>query len=413
MSGRKRTGDKVSEGKKGLGLYFHIPFCVKKCLYCDFLSAPCEGEERNAYMEALLRETQGRACDYRGYVVRTIFIGGGTPSVVETEWIEGLLSLVRECYEVMPKAEITIEVNPGTVDSQKLVRYRRAGINRLSIGLQSANDEELETLGRIHTFAGFLDTYDRAVKAGFDNINVDVMAALPKQGLADYERTLEAVTGLNPQPAHISAYSLIVEEGTFFAELEREGKLFLPDEDCERRMYERTKELLGKAGYMRYEISNYARPGFECIHNCGYWKRQDYAGFGIGAASLIDNKRFSNRNSLKIYIENPLNCRGGIQKLTLREQMEEFMFLGLRLTEGISPLEFERIFGKTLEQVYGEVIRKNVKDGLLYFHGGKIRDMDWNGRQTELIPSDFGSRLAFTQRGIDISNYVMAQFLPD
>lgn len=413
MSGRKRTGDKVSERKKGLGLYFHIPFCVQKCLYCDFLSVPCEGEEQNAYMEALLRETRGRAYDYRGYVVRTIFIGGGTPSVVETEWIERLLSLVRECYEVMPKAEITIEVNPGTVDSRKLVRYRRAGINRLSIGLQSANDEELETLGRIHTFAGFLGTYDRAVKAGFDNINVDVMAALPKQGLADYERTLEAVIGLNPQPAHISAYSLIVEEGTFFAELEREGKLFLPDEDCERRMYERTTELLEKAGYMRYEISNYARPGFECIHNCGYWKRHDYAGFGIGAASLIDNQRFSNRNSLKIYIENPLNCRGGIQKLTQREQMEEFMFLGLRLTEGISPLEFERIFGKTLEHVYGEVIRKNVKDGLLYFHGGKIRDTDWNGRQTELLPPDSGSRLALTQRGTDISNYVMAQFLSD
>lgn len=398
ISKQQEKEHKISEEKKGLELYFHIPFCVRKCLYCDFLSAPCGEEKRNAYMEALLRETAGRAEEYQDYAVQTIFIGGGTPSVVEADRIEKLLTLVGERYKVAPEAEITIEVNPGTVDFHKLACYRRAGINRLSIGLQSANDEELKGLGRIHTLAQFQDTYSQAVGAGFDNINVDVMSALPGQSLESYENTLRTVLGLNPPPAHISAYSLIVEEGTAFAELEKAGKLLLPNEDCEREMYEKTGELLQEAGFRCYEISNYARPGFECRHNCGYWLRRDYAGFGIGAASLIDNKRFSNKEELAEYLEKPMGCRGEVQELTIKEQMEEFMFLGLRMTEGVSPALFEQTFGASLTQVYGEVIRKNVKDGLLYFQG-------------EEEPGS--GRLALTERGIDISNYVMAQFLLD
>lgn len=390
-------------------LYFHIPFCVRKCLYCDFLSAPGDKKIQTAYMEALLQETAGRAKKYKDYAVKTIFIGGGTPSVVEAEWIEKLLALVKECYELTPRAEITIEVNPGTVDFYKLMRYYRAGINRLSIGLQSANDDELRRLGRIHTLAQFQDTYNGAVKAGFDNINVDVMSALPGQSLESYENTLRVVLGLNPQPTHISAYSLIVEEGTAFAELERTGKLPLPNEDCEREMYEKTGELLQEAGFLRYEISNYARPGFECRHNCGYWQRYDYAGFGIGAASLIDNKRFSNGEGIWEYIQNPMGCRGTIQELTIGEQMEEFMFLGLRMATGVSPALFEQTFGASLWQVYGEVIRKNIKDGLLYFQDGGVQ----GGRQKDKPPAGTESRLALTKRGTDISNYVMAQFLLD
>lgn len=390
-------------------LYFHIPFCVRKCLYCDFLSAPGDKKIQTAYMEALLQETAGRAKEYKDYAVKTIFIGGGTPSVVEAAWIEKLLALVKECYELAPRAEITIEVNPGTVDFYKLRRYYRAGINRLSIGLQSANDDELRRLGRIHTLAQFQDTYNKAVKAGFDNINVDVMSALPGQSLESYENTLRVVLGLNPQPTHISAYSLIVEEGTAFAELERAGRLPLPDEDCEREMYEKTGELLQEAGFRRYEISNYARPGFECRHNCGYWQRYDYAGFGIGAASLIDNKRFSNGEGIWEYIQNPMGCRGTIQELTVGEQMEEFMFLGLRMATGVSPALFEQTFGASLWQVYGEVIRKNVKEGLLYFQDGGVQ----GGRQKDKLPAGIESRLALTKRGIDISNYVMAQFLLD
>lgn len=398
ISKQWENGNKILKEEKGLELYFHIPFCVRKCLYCDFLSAPCSKEKQNAYMEALLRETAGRAEEYQDYTVQTIFIGGGTPSVVEAEWIEKLLTFTGERYQIARSAEVTIEVNPGTVDFHKLACYRRAGINRLSMGLQSANDEELKRLGRIHTLAQFQDTYRQAVEAGFDNINVDVMSALPGQSLESYENTLRTVLGLNPPPAHISAYSLIVEEGTAFAELEKAGKLFLPNEDCEREMYEKTGELLQEAGFRRYEISNYARPGFECRHNCGYWLRRDYAGFGIGAASLIDNKRFSNKEGLAEYLEKPLGCRDKVQELTIKEQMEEFMFLGLRMTEGVSPALFQQTFGVSLTQVYGEVIRKNVEDGLLHFQGEVEQG---------------SGRLALTKRGIDVSNYVMAQFLLD
>lgn len=382
-------------GKK-LELYFHIPFCVRKCLYCDFLSAPGDEATRNAYMEALLTEVRGRAEEYREYMVDTIFIGGGTPSVVDGVWIERLMELVREVFQLSEKAEITIEVNPGTVDAGKLRQYFRAGINRLSIGLQSAKDEELKGLGRIHTRQQFLDTYQLAGNVGFSNINVDVMSALPGQTLESYCETLEALIGLPPQPEHISAYSLIVEEGTPFGELDAAGKLSLPDEDCERAMYEATAEILGKAGYERYEISNYAKKGFACRHNCGYWRRVDYVGFGIGAASLVAEGRFQNGSNMVEYLTNPLGCRSQVQWLTTKEQMEEFMFLGLRMCSGVSVKDFQETFGKSVEEVYGNVIEKNIADGLLQY----------------LYAEDATDRhLALTLRGMDISNYVMAQFL--
>lgn len=375
-----------------LEIYIHIPFCVRKCYYCDFLSAPADEKTKDAYMEALYTELTKRAEEFSEYTVVSVFVGGGTPSTVRTKQLVMLLDGLRKYYRMDPDAEITVEVNPGTADKTKLEQYRRAGVNRLSIGLQSGNDGELCRIGRIHNFRQFVDTYEGAVAVGFVNINVDVMSALPGQTLYSYLETLHMLLALKPQPTHISAYSLILEEGTRFWELSQEGKLELPDEDTDRLMYSETGRVLREAGYERYEISNYAKPGFRCRHNCGYWTRTDYAGFGIGAASLIDNVRFHNGEQLASYLKNPTDCREDRQVLDSREQMEEFMFLGLRLTEGIDVRTFGSMFGRSPEDVYGEIIEKNKRNGLLEYREG-------------------GNRLALTERGLDISNYVMAQFL--
>ena len=374
-----------------LEIYIHIPFCVRKCYYCDFLSAPADEKTKDAYMEALYTELTKRAEEFAEYTVVSVFVGGGTPSTVRTKQLVMLLDGLRKYYRMDPDAEITVEVNPGTADKTKLEQYRRAGVNRLSIGLQSGNDGELCRIGRIHNFRQFMDTYEGAVAVGFVNINVDVMSALPGQTLYSYLETLHMLLALKPQPTHISAYSLILEEGTRFWELSQEGKLEFPDEDTDRLMYSETGRVLREAGYERYEISNYAKPGFRCRHNCGYWTRTDYAGFGIGAASLIDNVRFHNGEQLASYLKNPTDCREDRQVLDSREQMEEFMFLGLRLTEGIDVRTFGSMFGRSPEDVYG-IIEKNKRNGLLEYREG-------------------GNRLALTERGLDISNYVMAQFL--
>lgn len=384
--------------KKPLELYFHIPFCEKKCLYCDFLSAPADAGTKDRYMQALLAEVEGRADEYRDYQVSSVFIGGGTPSTVGAAWMEKILGTVREHFFVQKDVEITIEVNPGTVDEERLQVYRRAGINRLSIGLQSACDGELRALGRIHTWEQFLAAYHAAVSVGFENINVDLMSALPGQTLENYHETLESVLALKPLPTHISAYSLIVEEGTPFFERRERGELILPDEECERQMYEDTKKRLSGAGFSRYEISNYARPGYECRHNCGYWRRVDYIGFGLGAASLFQNVRFHNGRDLQAYLRDSLGCREDVEQLSERERMEEFLFLGLRMTKGVSGREFQETFGRSLEEVYGPVIRKNRKDGLLYEH-----TEDAGGERY----------LALTGRGLDLASYVMSQFLFD
>lgn len=378
-------------------LYFHIPFCVRKCFYCDFLSAPADGQTKAAYMEALRRETALRAEEYRCDSVTSVFIGGGTPSAVKAEEIAALLSTVRQYYPLAEDAEITIEVNPGTVTAEKLEVYRAAGINRLSIGLQSADDRELAAIGRIHTWQQFLDTYGLAVGAGYRNINIDVMSTLPGQTLESYRSTLKKILALNPQPAHISAYSLILEEGTAFWDMSQRGELTLPDEDADRQMYSETKRILAEAGYSRYEISNYAKPGHACRHNCGYWRRDEYAGFGIGAASLVRESRFRNGDSLTAYLRDPVGCREELQVLSPQEQMEEFMFLGLRMTEGVSERDFEDRFGQRLADIYGGVIQANLRDGLLEWQCGEERGS--------------ARRLALTERGLDISNYVMEQFL--
>lgn len=397
-----------------LELYVHIPFCVKKCLYCDFLSAPEKDGELSDYMESLGREIEGCERDEAqigNRPVTSIFIGGGTPSLLTAGQAGRLLKQIRERFFVTEEAEITIEANPGTVDFDKLSGYREAGINRLSIGLQSAREEELRQLGRIHSYAQFQETFENARRAGFGNINVDVMSALPGQTLSSYQDTLFRVLALSPE--HISAYSLMIEEGTPFWNLEKEGKLKLPDEDTERAMYRETKRLLEAAGYHRYEISNYAKNGFECRHNCGYWERVDYLGFGIGAASLLENVRFQNGAKLQEYLKNPLSVRSEAHRLSLEEQMEEFMFLGLRLTKGISPKRFYELFGRSVTEVYGPVIEKNIKDGLLWRSASKAPDGALEARRKKNAAGVWEERLCLTERGTDLSNYCMAQFLLD
>lgn len=371
-----------------LEIYIHIPFCVRKCKYCDFLSAPATKQVQNAYMEALLREIKSaRVSDC---IVVSVFVGGGTPTAVEPEWIARVMESVRETFVLSKDAEISMEMNPGTVTQESLAIYKRVGINRLSIGLQSTHDAELQQLGRIHSYRQFLDTYQMVRQAGFDNVNVDLMSGLPGQSLKDWEENLLKITELIPPPEHISAYSLIVEEGTCFYELYEKGELALPDEDVEREMYWRTAELLKKQGYHRYEISNYAKEGYECRHNCGYWTRRDYLGFGIGAASLFEEKRWKNIDSLQEYLNAAGDCHVEEEILTLSDRMEETMFLGLRMICGVDGEEFKKQYGSALEEVFGEQIEESIKEGLLQKQGTGV---------------------ALTERGLDLSNYVMAKFV--
>lgn len=394
---------------KDLSIYIHIPFCVRKCLYCDFLSAPaCNGEMRS-YVNCLLREIEKQSIFYGDHRVVSIFLGGGTPSLLSAQETGRILERVRARFSLAEDAEITIECNPGTATAEKLKNYITYGINRLSIGLQSTDDGELERIGRIHNYRDFLETYELAREEGFRNINIDLMAALPGQRLASYRKTLERVIALSPE--HISAYSLILEEGTPL--YVNRGLYTFPDEDEEREMYELTEKVLGEARFHRYEISNYAQAGYECRHNKVYWRRGDYVGFGLGASSMVGNVRWKNPDThadYAAYVEKmePLDksramhiaqtraewmsAAGAreVQPLTLQEQMEEFMFLGLRLTEGVDLEEFRRCFGKTADEIYGKQMRDFVAQGLLEREGQRLR---------------------LTPRGIDVSNVVFASFL--
>ena len=367
-------------------IYIHIPFCIRKCDYCEFLSGPSGPEEQADYVQALLREIQAVE-EGEGRSVSSIFIGGGTPSVLDERLLGDILREIRNRFKMEEDAEITIEVNPGTANIGKLQAYREMGINRLSIGLQSPEDRELKILGRIHNYGQFLETYQEARTVGFDNINIDLMSAIPDQTYEGWMKNLRTVAELEPE--HISAYSLIVEEGTPFAA----RKLNLPDEDTEYNMYEATAQILKEYGFEQYEISNYARKGRKCRHNVGYWTRQDYLGFGLGASSLYGKERFANTADMKKYLENsknPEKIREKEPSLTREDEMAEFMFLGLRMTKGISKADFQRCFGCTIESVYGEVLEKYESMELLLEKDGRI----------------FLSR-----EGIHVSNSIMAEFL--
>ena len=380
-----------NNGRIPLELYIHIPFCVKKCAYCDFLSAPADRDAREAYVSALLREIRSLPGEYGldNREVISVFVGGGTPSLLEGIRMKEIMDALREHFLFAPDAEITVEANPGTLDREKLRLYGRSGINRLSLGLQSASDRELRVLGRIHTYGDFLESYRNAREEGFANINVDLISAVPGQTYEDWIRNLRTVAELGPE--HISAYSLIIEPGTPFAQME----LDLPDEDTEYRMYEDTAAVLEEYGYRQYEISNYAREGFACRHNAGYWKRTEYLGIGLGAASLFEGRRFHNTVDMKEYLADsgrPGAMRKDMENLTRQDEEEEYMFLGLRMTEGVSESKFEERFREKMTDVYGAVLRKYEKMGLLQKKG------------------DFWS---FTRKGIHVSNGVLADFLQD
>lgn len=384
---------------KKLELYIHIPFCVKKCAYCDFLSGPAERTAIEEYMQALHVQLKAESISFSKYKVVSIFIGGGTPSLVEPKLIADLLHEIALYYYVEKDAEISIELNPGTISKDSLLIYRQAGINRLSIGLQSSVAKELELLGRIHDFDQFLFTYQMAREVGFDNINVDIMYALPEQSMKSYISTIEQLMQLSPQPEHISAYSLIVEEGTPFFQLFQEEKLILPNEDLERDMSDMTIKLLEEQGYCQYEISNFCKIKKECVHNIGYWKREEYLGLGLGSASLINESRYLNESNIGEYLKAPHKARKMVQKLSIEEQMEEYMFLGLRMMEGISCQKFEEIFHCDIYSIYGNIIQENIKHNLLK----EVEKENPNGEK-EIF-------LTLTTQGVDLSNYVMAQFL--
>ena len=371
-----------------LELYVHIPFCVRKCQYFDFLSGPSDEETKDRYIEALLKEI--RAAEHtEDYEIVSVFIGGGTPSALKAEAIASIMRTLQEKFFFCEDAEVTIEANPGTVDPEKLTIYRNVGINRLSLGLQSTDAEELKLLGRIHSYEEFLKSYEWAREAGFSNINIDLMFAIPGQTGEAWRQHLYQVAELNPE--HISAYSLIIEEGTPFAE----QNLDLPDEDTEYQMYEDTAEILERYGYRQYEISNYAKQGYMCRHNAGYWQRLEYLGFGLGASSLYGGMRFSNTHQMQEYLKesrNPDQIRKDVTVLSRNEQIEEFMFLGLRMTEGISEKKFEENFNVRLMDIYGDILQKYEETGFMEHIETKWR---------------------LTRKGIHVSNHILADFLLD
>ncbi len=376
--------------QKELGIYIHIPFCVSKCKYCDFLSMPMDEVAQAAYVKALCSEIKAFADSYREkYIIKSVFFGGGTPSILKCEFMREIFDCIYTSFDLKQNCEITIECNPGTVDENKLMFYYVNGVNRLSFGLQSVNNDELATLGRIHSYGDFLHSYELAVKAGFTNINVDLMSALPGQTVDSWKKTLKEIARL--KTAHISAYSLILEEGTPLYDMVEGGQINnLPDEDSEREIYRLTDKILTEYGYHRYEISNYSRDGKECEHNKIYWTGGEYAGFGLGAASLIGRTRYSNTRDFKQYLDNPLCDKENESILTAQDSMAEFMYLGLRMTKGVKPSEFKNRFGRHITNVYGDVLRKYTESGFMECSEEYIR---------------------LTEKGIDVSNYIFSDFI--
>lgn len=400
---------------KNLELYVHIPFCFKKCDYCDFLSFPCDEKTQVYYADALIREIKFYGPKMQDYFVTTIFIGGGTPTWLAVDKMVEILDNIYTYFNVSADAEITMECNPGTVTAEKLEKYRKMGVNRLSIGLQSADDEELKILGRIHTFEKFVKTYELARNAGFVSINIDLMSGIPYQTTEKFLHTLQKVVRLRPN--HLSVYSLIVEKGTPFFDRYKQDVIrqeagaptqILPTEDEAYRMIKMTEQYLAKAGYEQYEISNFAQPGYECMHNIGYWTRENYLGLGLGAASLVDNVRYTNTRELHDYIdgtknmqiwafeqpdgsyENGTNLHIEADAVSRKAQMEEFMFLGLRMKKGITRKQFEEAFGIPIEGVYKMPMEELKREGLLEMREGRIY---------------------LTEKGQDLSNYALSKFL--
>ena len=375
------------------GIYLHIPFCVKKCLYCDFISGTNSKETIENYINSMVNEIESTDIKQD---VDSVFIGGGTPSSIPPEYIAKVVDCLRIKLgnRFLKDSEITIETNPKTISENALKIYHDAGINRISMGLQSCIDSELKSLGRIHTFKDFLDSYNIATRY-FDNINIDLISGIPHQTMDSFKESLKKVGDLNPN--HISVYSLIIEEGTPFYEMygpKGKFKDSLPNEDIDREMYHFTKEYLSTLGYNRYEISNYAKENKESRHNLKYWKGNNYYGFGIAAASLVDNIRYKNTDNLKEYIDamgSPKKIRITQEILDIEDCMSEYMILGLRLIKGVSPKEFKARFNEDMENKYGNILNKYLNMGLLH--------------------TTIDGNFALTDKGLDVSNSVMEEFL--
>lgn len=392
---------------KKIGIYIHIPFCKQKCKYCDFVSFNCIENQTDEYFKCLIQEIEDKAeelyikNDEEGIgkkineciEIDTIYIGGGTPSIVSEKYLEKIISKIRKKFLVNANAEITIEINPGTVDERKLKKYYEIGINRISIGLQSANDKLLNMLGRIHTYKEFERAYELARKVGFKNINVDLMIGLPNQTIEDIEDSLNKI--IEKSPEHISVYSLIVEENTKMFELIQDKVLELPDENLERETYWKVKNILEKNGYNHYEISNFSKMGCESKHNLNCWNQHNYLGFGVAAHSYFNDIRYSNIDSLKQYIEN--YEQGNIVYNTVfhenqnkEQMMSEFMLLGLRKIDGVLISEFKNKFVDNPVYVFRKQLDKLVRDGLV--------EVDEDG-------------IRLTCKGIDLANVVWMEFV--
>ncbi len=372
---------------KEIGVYIHIPFCKQKCLYCDFVSFENKEQMQKEYVEALKKEIENWKVNNKDYVTRTIYIGGGTPSYIDSKYIIEVLKSVGNAES------ITIEVNPGTITKQKLIDYKDTGINRLSIGLQSSKDELLKQIGRIHSYQDFLQTYNLAREIGFDNINVDLMIGLPNQNIQDIKKTLEEICKINPE--HISVYSLIIEEGTPIQRLINNGELKLLDEELERQMYWYVKNYLELNGYRHYEISNFAKPGFESKHNLDCWNQKEYIGFGIAAHSYIEGKRFGNITNIEQYIQNCKNNdfdKNGIIEETQNksQMMNEYMILGLRKIDGISIQKFENKFNENPIMIYKKELQKLHEEKLVIIDGDIIK---------------------LSNKGLDFANIVWEEFV--
>lgn len=379
---------------KEIGIYIHIPFCKQKCYYCDFYSLANEEEWIPRYIKSLIEEIKckSKSPDFL-FQVKTIYIGGGTPSFIASKYITQILETIYANYVVAQKAEITIEVNPGTVNIEKLEEYAKCGINRLSIGLQATQNHLLQTIGRIHNYYEFVDAYHLAREVGFQNINVDLMLALPNQTIQDLEDSLEEIISLEPE--HISVYSLIVEEGTNLQKQIREGIVKPIEEEKERQMYWKAKQLLEKNGYEHYEISNFAKPNYKAKHNLNCWEQKEYMGVGAAAHSYIEGMRYSNIDSIEQYIKNyeekvPEKNVIIQEKQTLEERQKEYMLLKLRTLEGVSIQEFKNKFVANPIYLYHTELEKLAKEELIGIDGDNIK---------------------LTEKGLDFANLVWEEFV--
>lgn len=373
-----------------LSLYIHIPFCERKCFYCDFTSFPRKSENIEKYINYLIKELALYKKKLENYSIGTIFIGGGTPSSIDGHHIYRILEYINNNFNIDKESEITIEVNPGTLSLEKARAYKEIGINRISLGLQTMNDELLKSIGRIHTSKDFIDSYEILRKLGLNNINVDLMFGLPNQSLKDIKDTIDKVTELDIK--HISYYSLILEEGTLLNDLYEEGKLDLPNEDDERQMYHKGIEYLKQKGYSQYEISNFSKEGYECKHNLIYWKVKPYLGIGISSHSNMEKKRFWNPNTLFGYydkLDNGILPIEGEETIDREMEISEYIILSLRLINGINKDEFKKRFGIEINEMYNDIINKNKNNGLLQEDKEKI---------------------CLTEKGLDLCNIVELDF---